>query len=136
MDGYNHKLSILLAKVIFKMKNFHVDSKRFQVMKERHERMYRNFKMEAPTQHAMYWTTYMLQEKLWSNEEKLEEIKSNPIDIFLSVSLLRFQHCSLYVDIKEGDLSTFVQEFFNHFYIEGVIHGNVEEEVRLAVKTS
>ncbi|TPX51820.1 hypothetical protein SeMB42_g00517 [Synchytrium endobioticum] len=106
MDGYNHKLCILLAKVIGKMKNFHVDSKRFQVLKERHERLYRNFKMETPTQHALYWTTYMLQEKLWTNEEKLEEISN----------------------IKEDEVANFVQEFFNHFYIEAVVHGNVEEK--------
>ncbi|TPX31670.1 hypothetical protein SmJEL517_g05085 [Synchytrium microbalum] len=102
MDGYNDKLSILLSKVVDKIKHFHVDSKRYEVVKEQHERMYKNFSKEAPTAHAMYWSSYMLQEKMWSNAEKLDAIQY----------------------VKESQVSAFVEEFFSHFYIEAVIHGN------------
>ncbi|KAJ1565819.1 Insulinase (Peptidase M16), partial [Nowakowskiella sp. JEL0078] len=105
LGGYNDKISILLSKIIHKMKTLRVDPDRFRVIKERLQRNYRNFKTNAPNALASYYTSYLLQEKMWSNTDKNAVIN----------------------DITLDDVQQFVSTLFKNYYIEGLVHGNIEE---------
>ncbi|KAJ3300130.1 Insulinase (Peptidase M16) [Borealophlyctis nickersoniae] len=109
LEGYNDKLPNLLTKIVQKMAGLKVDPERFKFIKEQLTRSYKNWAMESPHQHAIYSTTYITQEKLWTHEEKLAEL--------------------------EGITPEMIQNFYPHLleamYIEGLVHGNVEEQEAL-----
>ncbi|ELU09335.1 hypothetical protein CAPTEDRAFT_155510 [Capitella teleta] len=72
MGGYSHKQAILLQRILDKMTTFQVDQQRFNILKEKYVRGLKNFKAEQPHQHAIYYTTLLLSEQLWTKEELLE----------------------------------------------------------------
>jgi hypothetical protein len=39
-------------------------------------RAYKNFEFEAPHQHAIYYASYLIQDAMWLNEEKLDQLQS------------------------------------------------------------
>ncbi|TPX70225.1 hypothetical protein SpCBS45565_g01950 [Spizellomyces sp. 'palustris'] len=109
LAGYNDKLPTLLTKIVEKMKNLKADPERFKFISEQVCRSYKNWAMESPHQHAIYYVSYLTQEKLWTHEEKLVELYG-----------ITPQH---------------VEEFYPHLleqmHIEGLAHGNVEEDEAL-----
>ncbi|KAG0345812.1 Insulinase (Peptidase M16) [Podila humilis] len=103
VEGYNDKAHVLLHKVVEKMKNLEIDPERFRLIQDQMDRMYKNFKLEAPHQHAMYYMSYLTQEKLWTQEEKLAELK----------------------DLTPADIEAFYPTLLGRLHIEGLIHGNM-----------
>ncbi|KAI1314496.1 Insulinase (Peptidase M16) [Mortierella claussenii] len=103
VEGYNDKAHVLLQKVVEKMKNLEIDAERFRLMQDQMDRMYKNFKLEAPHQHAMYYMSYLTQEKLWTQDEKLAELK----------------------DLTPQDIQAFYPALLSRLHIEGLIHGNM-----------
>jgi insulysin len=53
--GYNHKLSVLAQKVLEEMRTMRAKPDRFALIKEAVERELKNFSLEQPYQHAMYY---------------------------------------------------------------------------------
>lgn len=76
VSGYNEKQSVLLSKLAEKMADFKPDQKRFEILKERYVRSMKNFAMEQPYQHAIYYTSLLLSQRVWSKEEVLQEAES------------------------------------------------------------
>ena len=107
VDGYNDKLGILLTELVKMMKEMKVDPARFQDIKEQLERTYKNWNMESPHQHAMYYVNYITQEALWHQQEKLEALKEVTIE----------------------KVERFAKDLFSYMFIEGLIHGNVLKSV-------
>ncbi|KAF9179055.1 Insulinase (Peptidase M16) [Haplosporangium sp. Z 767] len=103
IEGYNDKAHVLLQKVVEKMKNLEIDPDRFHLIQDQMERMYKNFLLEAPHQHAMYYMSYLTQEKLWTQDEKLAELK----------------------DLKPADIEAFYPLLLSRLHIEGLVHGNM-----------
>ncbi|ORZ07985.1 Metalloenzyme, LuxS/M16 peptidase-like protein [Lobosporangium transversale] len=103
VEGYNDKAHVLLQKVVEKMKNLEVDPERFRLMQDQMDRMYKNFRLEAPHQHAMYYMSYLTQEKLWTHDEKLAELK----------------------ELTPADIQAFYPALLSRLHIEGLIHGNM-----------
>ncbi|KAF9357740.1 Insulinase (Peptidase M16) [Mortierella sp. NVP85] len=103
VEGYNDKAHVLLQKVIEKMKTLKVEPDRFRLIQDQVDRMFRNFKLESPHQHAMYYMSYLTQEKLWTHEEKLAELK----------------------DLTPEDIQSFYPVLLSRLHIEGLIHGNM-----------
>jgi insulysin len=85
------------------MKDFKVDPVRFSLIKERLQRGLKNNLLDAPHQHSMYYLSYLTQDKMWTNEEKLEASQ----------------------DIKYEDIEMFYPGLLNQLYIESLVHGNV-----------
>ena len=85
------------------MKNFKVDPVRFSLIKERLQRELKNQLFDAPNQHSKYYLSYLIQDKMWTNEEKLEVLQ----------------------DIKYEDVEIFYPELLNQLFIESLVHGNV-----------
>jgi insulysin len=106
LQGYNHKLGVLLDTIVRKMSGFQADPERFELIKEKLIRNYRNFDLEQPYQHALYYTTYLTQEKLWTNQEKLHEL----------------------LDVTVDELNAFVPMMLNQLHMEGLVHGNISAQ--------
>lgn len=75
IDGYNDKLPVLAKVVLEKMADLQVDPQRFEIIKDQNRRKYQNFKLSAPSQLSMYWTSYLTQNKVFTPEEKLEALE-------------------------------------------------------------
>eukprot|EP00122_Pirum_gemmata_P014055 Pgem_evm1s13095 len=92
VQGYNHKLKVLLETIIEKMKNFKVDPKRFEPIKDKLRRGYKNFAAEQAYQHCIYNTHLLCNEKLWTHQQKLDvinEIDQKTLEEFVGNSLLK-----------------------------------------------
>ncbi|KAG0170307.1 Insulinase (Peptidase M16) [Apophysomyces sp. BC1034] len=106
IGGYNDKLSVLLEKVVQKMRDFHVDPERFKLLKDQLRRSYKNFALEPPYQHALYYLSYFTQDKMWTNAEKLMELDT----------------------ITAEDIQSFYPTVLSHLHLEALVHGNVLKE--------
>ncbi|RUS32698.1 Metalloenzyme, LuxS/M16 peptidase-like protein [Jimgerdemannia flammicorona] len=111
VGGYNDKLSVLLEKVVVKMKEFEVDRERFGLIKDQLRRSYKNFALEPPYQHALYLLSYITQEKMWTNEEKFRELE----------------------DLTADDIQLFFPSILTHLHMEALVHGNVTKEEALGM---
>ncbi|KAJ3185740.1 Insulinase (Peptidase M16) [Gaertneriomyces sp. JEL0708] len=109
VGGYNDKLPILLRKIAGKMQDLHIDPDRFHVLAEQVSRSFKNWKMESPHQHAMYYMSYLTQELLWTHEEKLAEMAR----------------------VTPEMVAEFYPQFLGRLHIEGLVHGNVHESQAL-----
>ena len=69
LKGYHDKQSVLLDKILEKFTKFTVDENRFGVLKEAYSRGLKNFQAEQPHQHAVYYNSVVLSEKVWHKEE-------------------------------------------------------------------
>ncbi|XP_064631223.1 insulin-degrading enzyme-like isoform X2 [Lineus longissimus] len=104
--GYNDKQHILLQKVIEKFTSFDIDPKRFQILKEVYGRGLKNFKAEQPHQHALYYTTVVVMEQIWTKDELLEALE----------------------DMTVETLKLYISKFLSKLFIESLVYGNVDKE--------
>ncbi|KAL1917702.1 uncharacterized protein VTP21DRAFT_3536 [Calcarisporiella thermophila] len=111
MEGYNDKMPVLLEKVVHRMKNFTVDMSRFTFIKDQLRRHYKNFALDQPYQHALFYLSYILHERSWTQEEKLLELEK----------------------ITAEEVQNFIPFIFSHMHFESVMHGNIfrEEALRM-----
>lgn len=109
LNGFNEKMYLLLEKIIEKMKSAHFNEHQFKRMKERAAKQYKNWFMDSPHSHAMYFMTLMTQEKLYTTQEK--------IDVLSDVSL--------------EDVLDFAPVLLSRLHIEGLVHGNMTESVTI-----
>jgi insulysin len=72
--GFNDKLHVLLAKLVQGMRNHVVKQERFDVVKEALVRGLQNWKLNAPYDHAMHYTKYLVTSGQWTNAEKEEAL--------------------------------------------------------------
>jgi insulysin len=84
--GFNDKLHVLLAKLVHGMRHLVVKQERFDVVKDLLLRQLQNWKLNAPYDHAMHYTKYLLTTRQWTNDEKEEALKGYP---FSSVAELQ-----------------------------------------------
>ncbi|KAG0165438.1 Insulinase (Peptidase M16) [Apophysomyces sp. BC1034] len=106
VGGYSDKLTLLLEKVIHRMKYLRIDPDRFNIAKDEIRRYYSNFYLEAPYQHAGYYLSYMIREKMWTYDDLAPELE----------------------DIRLQDVASFYPSILSHLHIEGLVHGNLKQE--------
>ncbi|TIC14554.1 a-pheromone processing metallopeptidase Ste23 [Wallemia mellicola] len=111
VKGYNDKLTTLLHQVISTLKNLHISEDRFNVIKERIERVYANFSMDAPLMHANVATYSLTQKVFFTFDERLEAVKS----------------------ITKEDVENHAKEFLERLYLELFIHGNVTDDSAIQI---
>ncbi|KAJ3113502.1 Insulinase (Peptidase M16) [Phlyctochytrium bullatum] len=104
--GYNDKLPRLIEHVFRTMKSLHINPDRFKAIKEHLGHLYKDWKMDAPHQHASYYGSYVTQEKLWTSEEKLEALN----------------------DITAADISSFYPQLLSRLFVEGLVVGNYDAQ--------
>ncbi|CAD6898866.1 unnamed protein product [Tilletia controversa] len=108
IDGYNDKLPVLFRTTLQKLASFatELDPKRFELIKEKTRRAYENFAHEAPYQHAMYYRSSLLEERVWTVEERLAELDAVGIE----------------------DLKRYIPEVLARSHLEVLVEGNMERE--------
>ena len=72
VKGYSDKQGVLLDKIMDRLTRFKVDPARFRILKEAYARGLKNFQAEQPHQHAVYYNSVILCERVWHKEELLE----------------------------------------------------------------
>lgn len=88
VTGYNHKMRILLEKILEKIVHFEVKRERFAVIKEKVLKNYLNFKFHQPYQQAFYYCSLLLEHRMWQRSEFLEIIPQIEAD-----DLMKFAPC-------------------------------------------
>ncbi|CAO3593944.1 unnamed protein product [Absidia cylindrospora] len=106
VGGYNDKLALLLETVIRKMCDIKIDKERFTLIKDQLRRSYKNFALEPPYQHALYYLSYFTQDKMWTTEEKLKELDA----------------------ITAEDIQAFYPTILANLHLEALVHGNMLKE--------
>nr|XP_058959294.1 insulin-degrading enzyme-like isoform X2 [Pocillopora verrucosa] len=109
IKGYNHKQPVLLKKIFERMANFQVDPKRFPLIKERCEIALKNFVAEPPHQHALYYTSFLLEELAWHKDDLLEALE----------------------EVTLEKLKAFIPDLLGRLHIECLFHGNLTKEEAL-----
>lgn len=106
-QGYNHKLPILLKKVIEELKDFKVDAERFEVCREQLQQEYKNSLFQAPYYQIGFYTSYLFSQATYLTEEKLEELNT----------------------VTPEDVQAFIPQLLRQFNTEILVHGNIQKEV-------
>ena len=106
VKGYNDKLNILLIQVIKCLKNLVINQNKFDVVKERIQRVYSNFSMDAPLMHANVSTYALTQDVFYTFDQRLNAIK----------------------DIKKEDIDQYNKELLSQMHLEMFVHGNLTNE--------
>ncbi|XP_058795185.1 insulin-degrading enzyme isoform X2 [Phymastichus coffea] len=109
IGGYDHKLDVLLEKILDRMMNFTVNEKRFDILKENYIRGLKNFEAEQPYQHAAYYLAVLLSEQVWIKNELLNA-------------------CSM---LTAERVQQFIPMLMSKMHIECLIHGNITKSEAL-----
>jgi insulysin len=104
VDGYNDKLAVLCRYILEELAAFKVNAQRFGLIKDQVRRGYENFRLEAPYQHANYYATYLLVERMWTAEEKLRELDA----------------------LTAEDVQRFLPDLLGRLHVEMLVHGNLQ----------
>ncbi|KUF96110.1 hypothetical protein AM588_10005803 [Phytophthora nicotianae] len=110
VGGYSHKLPTLLCKVLQQMlemtkTEYKYEDAVFERVKDRTKRMYENFFLEEPYQHAVHVCSQLLEVSKWSVDDKIRAI----------------EHLSL------SDLASHSQFIFQQVFVEGFLYGNLQQ---------
>uniref|UniRef100_A0A5B7AKQ5 Putative Insulinase (Peptidase family M16) family protein isoform 1 n=1 Tax=Davidia involucrata TaxID=16924 RepID=A0A5B7AKQ5_DAVIN len=111
--GYNHKLRILLEKVVEKIAKFEVKPDRFSVIKELVTKEYQNFKFQQPYQQAMYYCSLIRQDQTWPWSDQLEvlpHLEADNLSKFSPLMLSKtFLECYVAGNIEPNEAESMVQ---------------------------
>ncbi|RAL11158.1 a-pheromone processing metallopeptidase Ste23 [Aspergillus homomorphus CBS 101889] len=106
VGGYNDKMSVLLEKVLTSMRDLVVKPERFNIIKERLTRAYKNAEYQQPYYQVSDYTRYLTAERSWLNEQYASEL----------------QH------IEVEDVACFYPQVLRQNHIEVLAHGNLYKE--------
>ncbi|KAH0884687.1 hypothetical protein HID58_060783 [Brassica napus] len=105
LDGFNHKLRILLEAIMQKIAKFEVKPDRFSVIKETMTKAYQNIKFQQPYEQAMSYCSMVLQDRTWPWTEQLDAL----------------------THLEAEDLVNFVPMLLSRTFVECYVAGNVEK---------
>jgi insulysin len=106
VSGYNDKLAVLLEQVLITMRDLEIKEDRFDIIKERLTRGYRNWELQQPFTQIGEYTTWLTAE----NDNVVEELAAELPDI--SVEAVR----------------QFRKELLAQMHMECYVHGNLYKE--------
>ncbi|KAK4939060.1 metalloprotease, partial [Elasticomyces elasticus] len=111
VSGYNDKMSVLLEKVLVTVRDLEVKEDRFNVIKERLMRGFRNFDFQQPFHQIGTYSRWLAAERGWINEHMLAELPS----------------------VTADDVRAFFPQILRQLHIEILVHGNLYREDALKV---
>jgi insulysin len=106
VNGYSDKMSVLLEKVLSTMKSLEVKQDRFDVIKERMMRGWKNSEFQPPYHQITMYTRWLSSEHAWVTANYLSELPA----------------------ITAEDVRSFQAVLLRQFHIEALVHGNVHRE--------
>ncbi|OWO99030.1 hypothetical protein B2J93_6607 [Marssonina coronariae] len=104
--GYNDKLSVLLEKVLFTMRDLEVKVDRFEIIKERLSRGLQNWHFQQPYSMIGDYTTWLNTEKIFLQDEILAELPH----------------------LTAADVQQFFPHLLRQVHIQTFVHGNLYKE--------
>ncbi|KAK1138814.1 metalloprotease [Aspergillus melleus] len=114
VGGYNDKMAVLLEKVLTSMRDLEIKQDRFDVIKERLTRAYKNAEYQQPFYQVGDYTRYLTAEKTWINEQYAAELEH----------------------IEAKDIACFYPQLLSQNHIEILAHGNLYKEDALRMTDS
>ncbi|ETI20794.1 hypothetical protein G647_07136 [Cladophialophora carrionii CBS 160.54] len=109
VHGYNDKMAVLLEKILTTVRSLEIRSDRFDIIKERTARKYKNWAYQQPYYQIGDYTRWLLNERSWMNDTYAKELPHITVE----------------------DLRVFVSELLQQAHIEVLAHGNLyKEEVK------
>ena len=106
VSGYNDKMSVLLEKVLVSMRDLKIRDERFDIIKERMIRSFKNFDYQDPYRQIATYSRWLNSERGWAVFELLEELYS----------------------ITADDVRNFFPQILRQMHIEVLVHGNLYKE--------
>lgn len=100
-------MAILLEKVLLSLRDLEILQERFDIIKEKTLRAYRNWDFQVPYYQVGEYARYLQAQIMWTNEECLPELEALTVD----------------------DVKALVPRVMKQLHIEGLIHGNLYKEV-------
>ena len=111
VNGYNDKISVLLEKLLVTMRGLEVKPDRFNIVKERILRGYRNWDFQQPYHQVGQYITWLSSDKAWINEQYLAEAAR----------------------LTPEDISSFYPQLLDQVHLEVLCHGNIHKEEALRI---
>lgn len=111
--GYNDKMSVLLEKVLLSMRDLDVREDRFEIIKERVMRGYKNWDYSEPFRQIQTYLLWLVRDGGWITDELLAELHS----------------------VTAEDVRAFFPQLLGQMHIEILAHGNLYKEDALRVTT-
>ncbi|WPH03713.1 putative zinc protease [Acrodontium crateriforme] len=111
VSGYNDKMAVLLEKVLVSMRDLEVKQERFDIIKERLLRGFRNFEYQDPFRQISTYSRWLVTERGWSHNQLLDELPS----------------------VTADDVRAFFPQILKQMHIEVLVHGNLYKEDALRV---
>ena len=106
VHGYNDKLNVLLEKILVTIRDLEFRQDRFDIIKERKTRQYKNWDYQQPYHMIGDYTRWLLNEKSWMTHQFAEELP----------------HITL------EDIKSFAPQLINQAHIEILAHGNLHKD--------
>lgn len=103
VHGYNDKMAVLLEKILLTIRNLEIRQDRFDIIKERKIRQYKNWDYQQPYHMIGDYTRWLLNEKAWMTHQYAAELP----------------HITL------EDLRSFAPQLIAQAHIEALVHGNL-----------
>lgn len=118
--GYNHKLGVLLNRIVDMIVKFEVKPDRFAVIKETIIKEYQNYKFQQPYQQAMYYCSLILQDNSWPWMEQLEvlpNLEADALSKFVPMMLSKaFLECYVAGNIELSEAESTIEQIESAFF--------------------
>lgn len=111
VSGYNDKMAVLLEKVLVSMRDLEVKEDRFNIIKDRLLRGWRNFDYQQPFQQIGTYSRWIMSERGYINQQLLEELPA----------------------VTADDVRAFFPQILRQMHIEILVHGNLYREDALKI---
>ncbi|XP_033756882.1 insulin-degrading enzyme-like isoform X2 [Pecten maximus] len=111
ISGYSDKQPVLLKKIMDKLTQFSVDPDQFVIIREKLERILKNFRTDLTSSQVSSYTSELMSEVQWTHEEKLQAVQGVTVKL----------------------LEDFIPKILKNLYIEGLVTGNVTKQSVLAM---
>lgn len=108
VQGYSHRLDVLLAAVVKKMTTFEADATRFEMIRDNVERDYINFGKNQPYALAMYYVNYLMEEPRWHVNDYLKVLKDGSVNL--------------------KALTQFSKDVQKRMFLRALVSGNISKE--------
>lgn len=111
VQGYNHRIDVLLSAVVKKMKSFEADATRFEMIRDNVERDYINYGKKQPYNMAMYNINYLMEEPRWHVTDYLRVLSDGSVTLKL--------------------LNQFSKDILSRMFITSLVSGNIGEKMAI-----
>jgi insulysin len=106
IHGYNDKMSVLLEKVLITMRDLEIRPDRFEVIKEKMTRQYKNWGFQQPYYQVGDFSRWLVNENAWINPQYAAELPH----------------------IQLEDVKSFFPQLLKQIYVEALAFGNLYKE--------